>query len=111
MERESVMLPKRTKHLETILDGVRYESLWRTQGIICVARRSPHGGVANPKKETGGFQLGKVKRPAERTDEKEVNKREKQGGIIDPTERDEEIVRRMKSENSENFGLWFGLKF
>lgn len=93
------------------LTGSDTRVLWRTRGIICAARRSPHGGVANPKKETAGFQLGKVKRPAEWTDEREVNRREQQGGIIDPTERDEEIVRRMKSENGEvtEWNLAYGL--
>lgn len=70
------MLPQRTKHLQTILDGVRYESLAEERGIICAARRSPHGGVANPKKETAGFQLGKVKK-ASRVNGREGGKQER----------------------------------
>lgn len=92
--KECVVLQEHTKHLETILGRVRYETLRRTRRIICVAWRSSYGGAVYPKKEMGGFQLGKVKRPVEWTDENVVNKWEKQGGVIDPTERYEATGKR-----------------
>lgn len=56
--------------------------------------RSSDGGAVSPRRGTGGFQLGKVKRPVEWTDENEVNKWEKQRRVIDPTETAKATVKR-----------------
>lgn len=54
---EDCVLIKPDKHFETILDRMRYGSLWRTHRIICVAWRSSDGCSRGSSTEQESFQL------------------------------------------------------